>query len=98
MRVVFSALVFAGLDPATHQLRGELLPRAMNTRVKPAYDGCRGRMPLFRTAATVHIHHPANGQWPFGRHLCKGAASQKKLKGSDALRAFSTKAGGRKHA
>jgi hypothetical protein len=19
------------------------------------------------------VHHPANGQWPFGRHLCKGA-------------------------
>jgi hypothetical protein len=39
MRAVFSALVVAGLDPATHQLRKKHLPSAIDTRVKPAYDG-----------------------------------------------------------
>jgi hypothetical protein len=31
-------LVVAGLDPAIHLLR-KTLPKAMDTRVKPAYDG-----------------------------------------------------------
>jgi hypothetical protein len=26
----------------------------------------------------ARIHHPANGQWPFGRLLCKGAGRNKK--------------------
>jgi hypothetical protein len=32
-------LVIAGLDPAIHPLREELLPRKMDARVKPGHDG-----------------------------------------------------------
>ena len=38
--------VIAGLDPAIHPLR-KTLAKLMDTRVKPAYDGC-GMWPHFR--------------------------------------------------
>jgi hypothetical protein len=43
------------------------------------------------------VHHPANGQWRFGRLLCKGFGLRNKTPGSARL-ARPIKKSGRKHA
>jgi hypothetical protein len=88
------ALLIRG--PRSRPTRSRLCEAALHAASRPGQETSER---IFVHRNKTRVHHPANGQWRFGRLLCKGAPHVTRRPGSAAnLARCPSKASGRNHA
>jgi hypothetical protein len=57
--------------PISRPIRSRLCQAALHAASRPGQEASRDSAAVH--CSNICVHHPANRQWPFGRHLCKGS-------------------------